>query len=151
MLELFSPMGNPNNVSTAVVQTVSVRQTQAALDTLVAQITQAAAATATPLPSNTPHRDRYPHPDCVTHPDGLAYQHAGPADRHTGAADRYAGATQAPFPSPLPSSNSRIACYQIGQVKDISIADGTDLTAGQSFTKTWRLYNAGTVHLERQF
>jgi len=31
-----------------------------------------------------------------------------------------------------------------GGVKDITIADGTDLTADQSFTKTWRLYNAGT-------
>ena len=61
LLGLFSPMGNPDNVATAVVQTVVVRQTQAALDTLVAQITQAAAATATlappsatPLPTDTP-------------------------------------------------------------------------------------------------
>jgi len=28
-------------------------------------------------------------------------------------------------------------------VRDISIADGTDLSADQPFTKTWRLYNAG--------
>jgi hypothetical protein len=48
-------------------------------------------------------------------------------------------------------TKSPISCYQIGRVRDISIADGTDLNADQSFTKTWRLYNAGACTWKSNF
>jgi hypothetical protein len=134
LLGLFSPMGNPDNVATAVVQTVVIRQTQAGLNTLVAQITQQAAATttpsATPRPTDTPTVTETP----------------------TQTASLTNTPTKTPRPptdTPVPPTrtftptDSPIPCYQIGVVRDISIADGTDLTADQSFTKTWRLYNAG--------
>jgi hypothetical protein len=145
MLDVLSPMGNPNNVSTAVVQTVEVRQTQAALDTLVAKITQEAAATSTPLPpsatptpTDTPTVTESPTPT------------ATPTDTPTRT-------PKPPTKTPVPPTHtftptdSPVACFQIGRVRDISIADGTDLTADQSFTKTWRLYNAGRCTWKTNF
>jgi len=142
LLGLFSPMGNPDNVATAVVQTVVIRQTQAALNTLVAQITQEAAATttpsATPLPSNTPTVTETP-----TQTASLTNTPTKTPRPPTG--------TPVPPTSTFTPTYSPIPCYRIGLVKDISIADGTDLTADQSFTKTWRLYNAGRCTWKTNF
>jgi len=142
LLGLFSPMGNPDNVSTAVVQTVVIRQTQAALNTLVAQITEAAAATttpsATPLPTDTPTETETPT------------QTASPTDTPTKTPRPPTNTPVPPTHTPRPT-DSPIPCYQIGRVRDITIADGTDLTADQSFTKTWRLYNAGRCTWKTDF
>jgi len=146
LLSLFSPMGNPNNVATAVVQTVLVRQTQDSLNTLVAQITQQAAATDTPVsPSATP---TYTPTESQT-PTQTAMPTSTPTRTPKPPTD-----TPVPPPPPRPPyfpPSSNIPCYQIGKVTDITIADGTDLTADQSFTKTWRLYNAGRCTWKTNF
>jgi hypothetical protein len=145
LIELFSPMANPDNVSTAVVQTVLVRQTQAALDTLIAQITQASAATSTPVP-----------PSATPLPSDTPTETASP----TQTASPTLTPTQTPKPptdTPVPPTHtftptdSPIPCYKIGRVKDISIPDGAHLTANQTFIKTWRLYNAGRCTWKTNF
>ena len=42
------------------------------------------------------------------------------------------------------SATSESSCDMAGFVKDVTIADGTEIEAGASFTKTWRLRNDGT-------
>ncbi len=142
LLSLFSPMGNPNNVTTAVAQTLAAVQTQAGLDTLVAEVTQAAEATSSPQPSATPTGTASPT------------QTTSPSSTPVPPTDTPLPPTESPrfpFRPRFPPPNSRNACYQIGQIIDISIPDGTDLAAGQSFTKTWRLYNAGRCTWRNNF
>jgi len=43
------------------------------------------------------------------------------------------------------------ACYGLSYVSDVTIPDGTDVTPGQSFTKTWRVLNSGTCAWEAGF
>ena len=53
--------------------------------------------------------------------------------------------TQPPPPTntPIPSSTP-IPCDSITWGKDVTIPDNTELTPGESFTKTWRLKNSGS-------
>lgn len=64
-------------------------------------------------------------------------------------------ATSTPFPSATPllsfptatSNNSSVPvkrCDAAAFVKDVTIPDGSNLSTGKTFTKTWRLQNAGT-------
>ncbi len=144
LISLFSPMGNPDNVSTAVVQTVEARQTQGALDTVVAQITQAAVATETPTVTDVPTETDTPTD----------------TEQPTETDEPSEAPTKTPRPpthTPVPPTHtptrteSPIPCYKIGRVKDITIADGTDVNAEQSFTKTWRLYNGGRCSWKDDF
>jgi hypothetical protein len=43
------------------------------------------------------------------------------------------------------------ACYGLAFVSDVTIPDGTQMTPGQSFTKTWRVTNSGTCAWEAGF
>lgn len=43
------------------------------------------------------------------------------------------------------------ACYGLSYVSDVTIPDGTQVTPGQSFTKTWRVSNTGTCAWEAGF
>jgi len=139
-------------VATAVVQTVVVRQTQAALETLVAQITQESAATVTPLPpSATPLPTDTP--TITESPTQTASLTNTPTKTPKPPTKTPVPPTRTPVPPTrtFTPTNSPVACYQIGRVRDITIADGTDLTADQSFTKTWRLYNAGRCTWKTNF
>lgn len=49
-----------------------------------------------------------------------------------------------PTNTPLPTATAVSYCDWITFVKDVSIPDGTKLSAGDTFTKIWRLKNAGT-------
>jgi hypothetical protein len=49
-----------------------------------------------------------------------------------------------PTPTPLP-------CNWVEFVKDVTIPDGTKITGGTSFTKTWRLRNAGSCTWTTQY
>jgi hypothetical protein len=52
-----------------------------------------------------------------------------------------------PFPStntPLPTATTASYCDWVSFIKDVSIPDGTRLSVGETFTKTWRLKNRGT-------
>ena len=44
----------------------------------------------------------------------------------------------------LPTATAVSYCDWVTFIKDVSIPDGTVLTAGETFTKTWRLKNRGT-------
>jgi len=52
--------------------------------------------------------------------------------------------TPSPTASPTQPAGSRSFCDWVAFVKDVSIPDGTVLSAGSSFVKTWRLKNTGT-------
>ncbi len=61
-----------------------------------------------------------------------------------------------PFPTFSVTLQSRtppvvIACNAAAFIRDVTIADGTLLGAGQDFTKTWRLQNAGTCSWTRDY
>jgi hypothetical protein len=43
------------------------------------------------------------------------------------------------------------SCYQMRYVNDVSIPDNTQMAPGQSFTKTWRVRNAGSCAWEAGF
>jgi len=43
------------------------------------------------------------------------------------------------------------ACYALTYVRDVTIPDGTQMTPGQSFTKTWLVSNTGTCAWESGF
>jgi hypothetical protein len=44
----------------------------------------------------------------------------------------------------LPPSATALPCDQAAFVKDVTIPDNSEVTAGSTFTKTWRLQNAGS-------
>ena len=52
--------------------------------------------------------------------------------------------TPSPTASPTQPSSSQSICDWVAFVKDVSIPDGTVLSPGSSFVKTWRLKNKGT-------
>jgi hypothetical protein len=119
---LFVPVTGGEDVQsvqqTAVVQTVSAVMTQQAFETLVAQATQMAnqpTATPTQEPSPTPNEPT-PVPPTAT-------------------------STQVP-PTATPTQKP-IPCGWAQFVSDVTVADGSQFTGGQKFTKTWRLKNIG--------
>lgn len=51
--------------------------------------------------------------------------------------------TPGPTNTPLPTPTTASYCDWVSFIKDVSIPDGTRLTVGDTFTKTWRLKNRG--------
>jgi hypothetical protein len=49
------------------------------------------------------------------------------------------------------TGGSPSACYGLSYVRDVTIPDGTQMTPGQSFTKTWQVSNSGTCAWEAGF
>ena len=88
-------------------------------------LTAAAAPTNTPAPTITP----------------LASFTVGPT-----AAGGVGVATQ-----PVTGGGSTTGCYGMAFVSDVTIPDNTPMTAGQSFTKTWKVRNAGTCAWDTGF
>jgi hypothetical protein len=105
--------------------TMSVEQIQTlAVMTYQAQLTQTALAmpTFTPLPTDTPvPAATFPIPS------------GSPAATNTSVA----GSSQ--------------SCYGLTYVRDVTIPDNTEVTPGQSFTKTWLVSNSGTCAWEAGF
>ncbi len=52
--------------------------------------------------------------------------------------------TPAPTSTPVPAATQVAYCDWVSFIKDVSIPDGTLLSANETFTKTWRLKNRGT-------
>jgi type II secretory pathway pseudopilin PulG len=105
--------------------TVSVEQIQTlAVMTYQAQLTQTALAmpTSTPLPTDTPV-------PVATFP----ISSGSPAAINTTAA------------------GGSSSCYGLTYVRDVTIPDNTEVTPGQSFTKTWLVSNSGTCAWEAGF
>jgi len=109
---------------TQVMQTVSMALTQQAFETMVSEATQQSQLT--PLPTVMPTSTLAP--TTAEQPtQGVTPVLPSPTT----------APTLAPTPIPLP-------CNSAGFVKDVSVPDGTEFTAGAKFTKTWRLVNNGT-------
>ncbi|MEW6404719.1 MAG: NBR1-Ig-like domain-containing protein [Chloroflexota bacterium] len=49
------------------------------------------------------------------------------------------------------SSSASVGCYASAYVSDVTIADGTEIAPGESFTKTWELKNTGTCEWEDDY
>lgn len=57
----------------------------------------------------------------------------------------FSASATAPQPTPKPTSTTVAACTNKATfVKDVTIPDGTAISPGKSFTKTWRVRNDGT-------
>jgi hypothetical protein len=50
-----------------------------------------------------------------------------------------------------PTIAGTASCYQLRYVSDVSIPDNTQMAPGQSFTKTWKVRNAGSCAWEAGF
>ena len=73
-----------------------------------------------------------------------------------------ASATFAPFvtstagtplsaPTSSGGSSSQTPCYGLTFVNDVSIPDNTQMTPGQTFTKTWKVFNSGSCAWDAGF
>jgi len=109
--------------------TLSVEQIETrAVTTYQAQLTQTALAlpTSTPFPTNTP------------------------VPVVTFVSPTTSSAVVATNTTVVGSGGSS-ACYGLAYVSDVTIPDNTEVTPGQSFTKTWRVLNSGTCAWEAGF
>ena len=50
-----------------------------------------------------------------------------------------------------PSTGATASCYGLSFVSDVTIPDNTPVTAGQGFTKTWKVKNAGSCAWDAGF
>jgi hypothetical protein len=111
--------GNPIDQAaqqTAVMATVSAVMTQQAFETLIAQATQMAIqAQATATPEPTETQQ----PTVII-------------------------ATATSIPPTATATAVPTPCNWAQYVKDVTVSDGTEYSAGQKFTKTWRIKNIGT-------
>lgn len=53
--------------------------------------------------------------------------------------------------STLPAAGATASCYGLAFVSDVTIPDNTPMTPGQSFTKTWKVRNAGSCPWDAGF
>jgi len=107
--------------------TLSVEQIQTfAVMTYQAQLTQTAQAfpTSTPTPNQT-----------ATPAITFSVPTGSPAATNTTAA----------------GNGQATTCYGLAFVRDVTIPDGTKMTPGQKFTKTWQVSNSGTCAWEPGF
>ncbi|MCI0518908.1 MAG: hypothetical protein L0Z70_01460 [Chloroflexi bacterium] len=101
---------------TAAAQTVEAQLTQMA---------QPAAATQTPAPQQATQQPAAPTPTLV------------PVQPTATQAAVQPSPTLAPTATPIP-------CDRAEFVKDVTVPDGTEMDAGETFVKTWRLRNNGS-------
>ncbi|MGD8402342.1 MAG: NBR1-Ig-like domain-containing protein [Anaerolineales bacterium] len=109
--------------------TLSVEQIETrAVTTYQAQLTQTALAlpTSTPFPTNTPV---------------AVVTFVSPTS----------SSAVLPTSTTAAGSGGSSACYGLSYVSDVTIPDNTEVTPGQSFTKTWRVLNSGTCAWEVGF
>lgn len=119
--------------ATQVVQTASAMQTLGAYNTVVAELTQISQFTPTPLsPTNTPIT-----PSVVSSPTAT--------ETPTSTATLTPTAV-VPSATPVLITNTPASTYcdWAMYIDDMTVADGSTFSAGQPFTKTWRLKNNGT-------
>ncbi len=110
--------GESDLMSTAAAQTVEVMLTQAAVPGSTLEVTHAANATTSAEVATITAisiSTNTPQPTSTLRPTN----------------------TQVFTATPLP-------CDQASFVEDVTVPDGTEFNVGQSFTKTWRLRNAGS-------
>lgn len=111
-----TPTAEPIPVATATAVDIGVLQT-AAVQTVVANITQTAAA----QPTSTPEPTETLTPSPTETPLPLP--------------------TETPVPQGTPTQTT---CDNLQFISDVSVPDGTTMTTGQEFVKTWKVRNTGT-------
>jgi hypothetical protein len=62
-----------------------------------------------------------------------------------------AGAVGLGTTAPAGTGGTTTSCYGLSFVSDVTIPDNTPVTAGQTFTKTWKVKNAGTCAWDAGF
>lgn len=105
-----------------------------ALATLVAGATSGCTGAIPPQPKASPT----PSPTLPPTPTQAPTSTPTPTRPPTSTPPPTRAATSTPTPTPLLPRASYVA--------DVSIPDGTVMTPGQSFTKTWRLTNSGAIN-----
>jgi len=131
-LSACAPSATPTSaaeyIATQVAATIQSRATQDMVETLIARMTVQAMPTNTPIPSPTPTS---PPPPTLAPTLAPTAVYIPPA------------ATLTPSPQAL--------CLKAALIADVTIPDGTKLSPGETFTKTWRFRNAGTCAWNTEF
>ncbi|HPS33098.1 MAG TPA: NBR1-Ig-like domain-containing protein [Anaerolineaceae bacterium] len=131
-LSACAPKAAPTNaaefIATQVAATIQARSTQDMAETLIARMTLQAMPTNTPIPTPSPTS---PPPPTLAPTSAPTVVYIPPA------------ATLTPTPQAL--------CLKAVLVADVTIPDGTKLSPGETFTKTWRFRNAGTCAWDTEF
>ena len=123
-----TPTSLPEYIGTQVAATIQARATQDMAETLIARMTLQAMPTNTPIPTPTPTN---PPPPTLAPTLAPTVVYIPPA------------ATLTPTPQAV--------CLKAALVSDVTIPDGTKLSPGEAFTKTWRFRNAGTCACTTEF
>jgi hypothetical protein len=116
---------DPNQAYTQIWQTVAAGQTQTAGAAPVA--TNTPEASVTPRPTNT---SLVSPTSAVSTPDFTAV----PATTNT-----------------RPKATSQASCDNFQFVDDVTIPDGSEIAAGTSFVKTWRIKNLGPCEWNEEY
>ena len=121
-----APTLDPNQISTIAAATVSARFTQIAAENWSAQLTQQAIATSTPYPTSTP------------------FPTNTPINTFTPVA---------PTVTPIPPTKTAvpIPCNAASFMGDVTIKDGSEIFAGDTFVKTWQVKNVGTCSWTKEY
>ena len=127
VLSLAACGGTPADLTTPTVDANAIRTE--AVSTFAADLTLTALAAS---PTNTPVLTVTPAP---TFP---------PLATSTGGTPFGTAPTTAPV-------GSTVGCNGLRFVSDVSVPDNTTMTPGQTFTKTWKVLNAGTCAWEAGF
>lgn len=137
---VFAPspdgLSDADRQQTAVMETIQARLTEQVIETVVAQATQAAQSTQPPPATAT----------ATTTPESVVLPPtAGPTQTSVIPTRTPVVPTRTPTSVPtVPASTIAPPAERMEFVKDVTIPDGTVLTSGSKFTKTWRIKNTGT-------
>ena len=113
------PPSNAQLTETAQVTKISGAETLVASLSQTPQVTETPTATPSPTPTLTPTMSTTPTQNSVY--------------------------TLTPTPaSTTTDDDNTTVCDRVTFVDDISVPDGTEMSPGETFTKTWRLQNTGT-------
>ncbi len=113
--------------ATVAAQTVQARMTEVVVQSLIAQLTSVAVQQQATVTPQEPTQTQVP-PTATPLPPTETATVSMPT--HTSI--------------PPTATNTPSICYWAQFIKDVTIPDGSDITAGTAFTKTWRLKNIGT-------
>ena len=122
--------------ATAAVQTLQALETQAWVGTLQAELTRVSSEQQN------------------TQTASSATQMAETAPSTPEPTETRIPATATPIPPTatfIVPTSTPIPCYWAQFIKDITVPDGTEMDAGKTFTKTWRLKNIGTCTWDTDF
>jgi uncharacterized protein YraI len=142
-----APFAQPTQVqgdpaSTALAQTFDAFQTESVLTLEAVELTRTA-TTQTALLA-TPSMSAESPTLVQTETPTPATQSTDETPTPTGSADSTLQFTPTASGTPLPTTSKVAGCDWAAFVSDVTIPDGTLLSPGEIFTKTWRLRNRGT-------